>query len=56
MIDMPSCRIATAVQREELASGLSRRHRIGSNEYFNRGWGRPRYCNIRCWLMSALGH
>ena len=31
------------------------RHRIGSNEYFDRGRTRLRYCNMRCWPMSASG-
>ena len=37
------------------APRLRRQHRIGSNECFDRGWNRLRYCNMRCWPMSALG-
>jgi len=32
-----------------------RPHRIGSNEYFDRGWKRLRYCNMRFWPTSGLG-
>ena len=34
---------------------LRRRHRNGSNECFDRGRGKLRYCNMKCWPMSALG-
>ena len=33
----------------------SAQHRNGSNECFDRGWEWLRYCNMRCWPMSALG-
>ena len=31
-------------------------HRSESNECFERGWKQLRYCNMRCWPMSASGH
>jgi hypothetical protein len=32
------------------------KHRIGSNEHFDRGSDRLRCCNMKCWRMSQMGH
>ena len=42
-------------RRRISAPWLRTRHRNGSNEHFHRGCNRLRYCNMRCWPMSAMG-
>ena len=53
------CRRRAAEQRDEFAPPhdplLSRPHRSGSNERFDRAEVRLRYCNMKCWPMPQLG-
>ena len=43
-------------RRRMLAPSLWAKHHIGSSDCFDRGRNQLRYCNMRCWPMSALAH
>jgi hypothetical protein len=53
--EVAAIRRAEAMSREPEHAGALAEHRIGSNECFDRGQDRFRYCNMRCWPVSEKG-